>query len=148
LETQIFISYARDDDAVPPGKTQAKGFVTFLHEQLLYEFMNLGEPRPILWRDTRVIERGHQFEPLIKKAIKASSLLLVVLSRNWMAREWCRRELESFARSRHAEDEPSLRSRIIMVGKNYVPPNQRPPLVQGQEGFNFYKFEGGAVAGK
>jgi hypothetical protein len=148
LATQIFTSYARDDDAVPPGKTQAKGFVTVLHEQLLYEFRNLGEPRPILWRDTRVIERGDQFEPLIEEAIAASSLLVVVLSRNWMARKWCRRELESFARSRHAEDERSLRRRIIMVGKNYVPEDERPLLLQGQEGYNFFVLEGGAVAGE
>ena len=50
--TQIFLSYARDDDLLPPnlppGK-QASGFVTALHNQLLYEFRNQGGERPELW---------------------------------------------------------------------------------------------------
>src|SRR5438445_11187569 len=86
--TQIFISYARDDDAAPPdlSREEAKGFVTSLHEQLLYEFQELGQPRPKIWRDTRGINPGDQFEPLIDEAIAASSLLVVVLSRNWLTR--------------------------------------------------------------
>src|SRR6516162_4886172 len=68
LAMQIFISYARDDDVVPPDQIGAKGFVTVLYEQLLYEFQNLGQPRPNLWRDTRAVGRGDQFEPLIEKA--------------------------------------------------------------------------------
>jgi hypothetical protein len=61
----------------PQTRSRPGGFVTFLHEQLLYEFQNLGEPRPVLWRDTRGIERGDQFEPLIEEAIAASLLLVV-----------------------------------------------------------------------
>src|SRR6266852_9122700 len=89
--TQIFISYARDDDAAPPdlNRGDAKGFVTSLHEQLLYEFQELGQPRPKIWRDTRGISPGDQFEPLIDEAIAASSFLLVVISRNWLTRPYC-----------------------------------------------------------
>jgi hypothetical protein len=145
---QIFISYARDDDVVPPDQIGAKGFVTVLYEQLLYEFQNLGQPRPNLWRDTRAVGRGDQFEPLIEKAIAASDLLIVILSRNWIARDWCRRELESFAGRRRGLDEHSLRRHIIVVGKNYVPPDQRPSLLKGQVGYNFFALEGGASAGQ
>jgi hypothetical protein len=78
--TQIFISRARDDDAALPelNRGNAKGFVTSLLEQLLYEFQELGQPRPKIWRDTRGINPGDQFEPLIDEAIAASFLLVAL----------------------------------------------------------------------
>ena len=137
-EIQIFISYARDDDGAPPDLPDAKGFVTFLHEQLNFEFKDLGQPRPKIWRDTRRIPNADQFEPLIEQAIAASSLLLVVLSKNWMARPFCRRELDSFAKRWSSGGELDLRQRIIVVGKRHVDPDKRPSLLQGQQGFAFY----------
>src|ERR1700741_2858158 len=117
---QIFISSARDDEARPPGAPDSLGFVTTLHDQLLFEFKRLGHPRPKLWRDTKSIEKAHQFEPRLEEAIKKSSLLLVVLSKNWMASEWCRRELETFAE--HWRGDPRLRERIIVASKRHVDP--------------------------
>src|SRR3954451_18987514 len=106
---QIFISYARDDDDPPPDDANAKGFITYLHEQLLYELKQLGQPRPMLWRDVRRIDSGQQFEPGLDEALASSSLLLVVLSQNWMSREWCRRELDTFVQRFPGEDESRLR---------------------------------------
>jgi hypothetical protein len=134
---QIFISYARDDDAPPPEAPDSLGFVTTLHDQLLFEFKRLGHPRPKLWRDTKSIEKAHQFEPRLEEAIKKSSLLLVVLSKNWMASEWCRRELETFAE--HWRGDPGLRERIIVASKRHVDPDKRPSLLQGQSGYDFYR---------
>jgi hypothetical protein len=88
------MSYARDDDLAPPGRDDLKGFVTYLDEQLRYELTLLGERRPKLWRDKRGIDPADQFDALIVKAIEDSQLLVVMLSRNWLARYWCRRELE------------------------------------------------------
>ena len=148
--TQIFISYARDDDAAPPdlNRGDAKGFVTSLHEQLLYEFQELGQPRPKIWRDTRGISPGDQFEPLIDEAIAASSFLLVVISRNWLTRPYCLRELESFARRWSKESDRALRQRLIVVAKHYVDPQQRPSLLQGQEGFSFFAMDAQAEPGQ
>jgi hypothetical protein len=148
--TQIFISYARDDDAAPPdlSRGEAKGFVTSLHEQLLYELQELGQPRPKIWRDTRGISPGDQFEPLIDEAINTSSLLLVVLSRNWLTRPYCLRELESFARRWNTEGDRALRQRMVVVAKHYVDPQRRPPLLQGQEGFSFFALDAQAEPGQ
>jgi len=148
--TQIFVSYARDDDAAPPdlNRGEAKGFVTSLHEQLLYEFQELGQPRPKLWRDTRGISPGDQFEPLIDEAIAASCLLLVVLSRNWLTRPYCLGELEAFARLWSHEGDRALRQRLVVVAKHYVDPQRRPPLLQGQEGFSFFALDAQAEAGQ
>ena len=96
--TDIFISYARDDDLPPPDKPDRKGFVTFLDESVRYEFRDLGPERPKIWRDTKRIADGAQFTPEIEQALKNASFLLVILSPNWMASTWCNRELETFAK--------------------------------------------------
>ena len=131
----IFISYARDDDLPPPDKPDKKGFVTFLDEAVRFEFKDLGPERPKIWRDTRRIADGAQFTPEIEDGLKNASLLLVVLSPNWMHSSWCNRELETFAKY-HGPD--GLRDRVVVVSKRYVDPNERPALLQGQTGFVFY----------
>jgi TIR domain len=131
----IFISYARDDDVPPPGVPKGKGFVTFLDEAIRYEFRNLGPERPSIWRDTRRISDSAQFTPEIEEALKDASFLLVVLSPNWMARPWCRRELDTFAKY-HGPD--GIRERIFVVSKRHVEHDKRPSLLQGQVGFEFY----------
>lgn len=133
--THIFISYSRDDDLPPPDMPDRKGFVTFLEEFLRYEFRDLGPERPKTWRDIKRISNGAQFTPEIEEALKKASILLVVLSPNWMASTWCKRELETFAR---LHGSAGLRERIIVVSKRYVDPDRRPSLLQGQTGFTFF----------
>src|SRR3954454_22164567 len=88
---RVFISYAREDNRRPPDNPGAKGFVSFLHDRLGYELGQLGSPCPELWLDTKEIERGRRFEPLLSEGLAEASLLLVVLSRNWISRTWCLR---------------------------------------------------------
>ena len=133
----VFISYARDDDVPPPGIADAKGFVTFFYEQLQYEICNQGPERPKFWRDNKRVAGAEQFTPAIEEALKATSYLLVILSPNWLSREWCRRELETFVRYRAAEG-VDVRQRIIVIGKRYVDRDRRPVQLQGQVGYPFY----------
>jgi hypothetical protein len=131
----IFISYARDDDVSPPDRPDKKGFVTFLDESVRYEFRDLGPNRPKIWRDIRRISDGDQFTPELENALKEASILVVVLSPNWMASKWCNRELETFAKYHDAE---GIRERIVVVSKHHIEFEQRPELLQGQTGFEFY----------
>ncbi len=137
MSVQAFISYARADDEIPPG-ADAKGFVTFLDEQLRYELSQLGRGRVRLWRDTRQIERAHQFEPRIEEAIAASALFIAVLSYNWLDRPWCRRELETF---RQCWKDDQIKERIIVIAKHPIPEEQIPPLLCGQEGYRFFVLD-------
>jgi len=136
MSGQIFISYARNDNVRPPGRDDLKGFVTFLDEQLRYQLMRLGDSGPKLWRDTRRIDAAEQFDPEIAKAIAASQLLLVILSRNWVTRPWCRRELELFCARWKTVDE--ARRHIVVAALNHVPSDQIPAPLQGQEGYRFF----------
>src|SRR5882757_2389900 len=109
---QIFMSYARADDDLPQDSPPAaKGFVTHLYNELRYELRTAGNPA-IIWRDTRRIERGDQFDQLIRDAIASSAILVVVLSENWMASQYCRDELKCFAERWQHEGEEKLRARI------------------------------------
>ncbi len=139
-DIQIFISYARDDDRPAPDLPETKGFVTFLREMLAYEFSKLGASRPKIWRDTNRIAQGDQFEKMIEEGIAQSSILLVVMSQVWMAREFCQRELKSFAERWREEGPEGIRSRIVVVGKRHVDPDRRPSLLQHQQGFAFYSM--------
>ncbi len=145
---QIFISYARIDDEPPPGLADAQGFVTYLHDQLLYEMKVLGQPQPKLWRDVRHVEPNDQFDAKIEQNITDSSILLVVLSRNWTHRPYCLRELTSFARRWKAEGEDGIKRRIVVVSKHFIKPEERPELLQGQQSFEFFATDGEAVAGQ
>ncbi len=134
---QIFVSYARNDD-LPPLDGEGKGFITTLLKHLEFHFTGFGEPTPVIWRDRRAIARSEQFDPIIEKGINDSQLLLVVLSNNWVHREFCRRELELFQKRWRAEGDDAVKHRIIVVGKNHIDPTARPALLQGQEGYLFY----------
>ncbi len=115
----------------------AQGFATRLHGELRYELKSVGNPATI-WRDARRIEKGDAFDQLIREAIASSAILLVVLSENWMKSQYCRKELDCFLERWRHEGEEKLRTRIVVVGKGYVPRDDRPSLLQGQEGYDFY----------
>ena len=137
MTSQIFISYARDDNTRPPDDRDAKGFVTFLYEQLQYELQQLGQPRPELWID-KEIKFGDQFEPKLNENLAASSQLLVILSRNWMDREWCRKELDIFAKKWPGIPEEKIRAQITVVALHDIPYDKYPDHLQGQQGFTFF----------
>jgi hypothetical protein len=149
MPLQIFVSYARKDDLpFPPESHEANGFVTTLLKHLKYHFQLLGGAAPNLWRDTRAIKPSDQFDPVIQKAVADSDLLLVVLSRNWLDREFCRRELELFASRWNHEGQESLKNRIVVVMKHHVANGDRTALLQGQEGYRFYSRDDDAALGK
>jgi hypothetical protein len=142
VSVQIYLSYATSDDLLPPNMQDGKGFVTFLSEQLYYEFQQRGAPWPTIWRDTRKIELGDQFDTIISKGIEQSALLLIVLSPNWMESSYCRRELDIFARRWQQEGELGVKQHIVVACKRFIDRDRRPALLQGQLDYNFFAFEG------
>lgn len=140
-QIQIFISYARDDDAQTPGIPDAIGFVDHLHQQMAHAFKNSGRERPQIWRDVDNIFRGERFWPKIQQELDNSNLLIVILSENWMASEFCRKELEYFRQCRERRGEP-IDENIIVVAKNEIDVRERPVGLQETEGYLFYRKTG------
>jgi hypothetical protein len=130
----IYISYSRDDDLPPPDRPDRKGFVTFLDEAIRYEFRDLGPDQPRVWRDMKTLSLGDQFTSKAEEALRETSCLVVILSPNWLASPWCRREVETFARI-HGD---GFRERIIVVHKRYTDPNKHRLMFQGLLGFSFF----------
>jgi len=102
---------------------------------------DFGDPKPKIWRDVKQVERADQFDQKIEQAIGESSIFIAVLSRNWMASSYCRRELNAFAERWKLEGEMGVRQRIVLVGKRHVPAELRPSLLQQQEGYLFYSLD-------
>lgn len=149
MAIDIFVSYARDDDAVPADLPPNKGFVSFLCDQLVYEFTRVGPTRPRLWRDIERVEKGDDFALRFEEQLRTSSLILVILSRNWLARSWCSRELELFTQNWGGNCE-AARRRVVFAAKHFIEIDSRPAAIQGQEGYKFFALDAdeGDVVGK
>jgi hypothetical protein len=130
LSAQIFLSYARADDRCPPDSLNGKGFVTCLDEHLQESLCRPGSHLPTIWRDRRWIKPGDPFETIIEGAVAQAEVLLVVLSRNWLASAFCRRELESFRSRWQHQGQRRLKQRIVIASKDYIAWPERPALLQ------------------
>jgi hypothetical protein len=134
MSFQVFISYARKDNQPLGGD----GFVTFLRDRLREQLVDLGAPDLKLWLDTSNIDATDSFAPILEEQIVASSLMMVVMSPNWLASEYCKREVERFSQHWRGEGEEAVRGRFKVVRKR---PNDRttwPAILQGQEGKAFF----------
>ncbi len=138
---QIFISYAHDDNDAPPNILDGMGFVTYLQDYLNYKFKTAGPLRPKVWRNVENIHRGERFPAPLREALDRSTLLLVVLSQNWMGSDYCLDELEYFKECRARRNEP-IDERIIIVELNEVDRTVRPAELENQEGYKFYELTG------
>src|SRR5262249_25637500 len=141
-DIQIFISYAREDDLLPPGLSDAKGFVTSLYDNLSFRLKELGASNINLWRDTRHLDADREIDAGVRAAISHSSMLLVVLSPNWLHRQSTKNELELFADRWRSSGPERIKQRIVIVGKHFLAGAHRPSLLQGQGVFNFFAGHG------
>jgi hypothetical protein len=114
---------------------QIQIFVSALVDHLNYVFTNQGSPKPRIWWDQRQIDKADRFDPMLQAAIEGSSLLLVVMSRNWLSRPWCRKELELFAKR------PNAHEHIVLVRRNHVAPSEHPEELQNIQGYDFFSLD-------
>lgn len=133
-DNAVFISYARADNEQPPDK-KVEGWVSFFWNQLRFELTDRGAAEAKLWLDRYEIEPHEAFTPKIEQALKQAKLLLAILSRNWIQREWCQRELQLFVEL-HADGN----ERYIPVFKHQLERELLPPFMQGNHARTGYQF--------
>jgi hypothetical protein len=138
---EIFISYACDDNVVSPGLKNGKGFVSALIDHLDYVFKRQGPPKVRLWWDERQIDRATRIDNAIDEGIKRASLLLVVMSRNWLSRPWCLEELKLFS------EQQDYGQRIVLLHANHVERASHPSALQNMRGFDFFSLDNWRQAG-
>jgi hypothetical protein len=138
--SNVFISYARNDDLQEiPG--QGTGFVTALWQHLELRFRLNGPPAPRLFRDTREIWDTDQFERVLLDEIERADALLVILSRNWLSRPWCLKELASFEEVWRPKEGDAFRRRIMVVQRQPIDRAALPAALQGQTGLRFFRMD-------
>jgi TIR domain-containing protein len=139
FDEDVFISYAtNDDDVFPPEQS---GWVTRLHQDLQQRVRNYLGADVRLWRDSE-IRNNEDFTKKIMNRLVRTATFMSVLSPSFLQREWCRRELDSFAS--HAESQSGILvndegSRIFKVEKMPVERNALPQTMQGTKTYRFYQ---------
>ena len=104
----------------PSARDDAKGFVTRLVDTLRYKLEQEGWLAPDIWRD-KTSDEGEEFDPRIVAALHSADIFLVVLSRVWIQRPYCRREAEHFLR-RFRDEADGGHGSVVVVHKNRVSP--------------------------
>src|ERR1700722_14451580 len=137
----IFLSYAHDDDLPTGDSEDEEGFVTYLHRKLETKLRELGASQAKLWRDHKRFSNGDPYNVEIEDALKKSALLMVVMSKNWLSRPYCRKELNEFIRMRQASGIANVDERMVVVGKRFVPKVDRPAPLNLQVGFDFFQSD-------
>jgi hypothetical protein len=88
---QAFFSYAHADAELDPGLFEA--FSTELEQRASALLVN-GDIH--IWRDTKNIRTGQQWDARIVEALRNSHLMIVMLSPNWLQSDYCRKEYQIF----------------------------------------------------
>lgn len=95
----VFVSYAHADNEKPLGSVTQYGWVTTLTHNLN---TGPGHLRKNLFIDHQ-LKPGAVFSDDLVAKVKGSTLLLLLLSQNYIESEWCGKELDYFIRT-HAND--------------------------------------------
>lgn len=105
----VFVSYAHDDNVKPEGTSAKYGWVTTLASNL-----NTGPNhyRKNLFIDHQ-LEPGDPFSDDLMAKVEGSTLLLLLLSQNYIESSWCGKELDHFIRT-HAND-PNKPADVVVV---------------------------------
>jgi hypothetical protein len=139
FEEDVFISYAHNDDDI--FAPEQSGWVSQLHQNLEQRVRNYLGADVRLWRDCD-IRNNEDFARKIMNRLIRTATFLSVLSPSFLHREWCKRELESFAN--HAENHIGIlvddeRSRIFKVEKMPVARDELPTVMQGTKTYRFFQ---------
>lgn len=93
----VFISYARSDNQ-PRSKAYPQGWVTAIYEHIVKDHRRFSTAPLSIFFDREELREGDRWWPRIQAALKQSKMLLVCLSPNYFASEYCRREWEEYTR--------------------------------------------------
>jgi hypothetical protein len=88
----VFISYAHEDD---------RRFVERLVEELRRAFAEIADRRLTVFMDQDGIPTAQRWQQTIRSALRTSSVLVAVLTENYLTSDWCALEYEFFVAVEH-----------------------------------------------
>ena len=130
----VFVSYAHADNGVPVGAAVPHGWVTALASNL-NEGPNVFKKRFFI---DHQLSPGDNFSADLVNKVERSSLLVLLLSQNYIDSEWCGKELEHFVRAHStpaadavdAVDAPAPRDVFVVELFPYESFTSVPPAIQ------------------
>lgn len=128
FEFDIFLSYAR-------ANNRAKWVTDFRNalEDVLREEPDVSDVN--VFMDEKDIEGGRLFDDRILRGLESASVLMIVVSKASLSREWCRRERDEFIRNAGGVDRAN--GRVFLVNYDGVDPSGLP---DGLRRFTPYQF--------
>jgi len=111
----VFISYAVADN-IRPAEDEP-GRVDVIERQLRLELsIEVKRKREVLlWRDTKRLSCGDNFTDEISQGVSDSAVMVVLLSNQYMASDWCRQERETFLGTLEAQANRAKRLFIVQL---------------------------------
>ncbi|MGE5777960.1 MAG: TIR domain-containing protein [Hyphomicrobiales bacterium] len=129
-----FLSYAHVDDRPVPNAEDDKGWITIFYETLQIEVQNrLGRTDVELWKDDELSYHKSLTRQLVD-TVRASAILIVMLSPGYIRSDWCGRERSAFMQAvRWQGDAP-----VFVVGKEWIADAAVPEELRDYRRFPFY----------
>lgn len=132
MQHNIFISYAWVDNEVYPGgeKGWISTFVDGLRKHLARELGRRDEAER-LWLDYEQMRGNASVTPAIRTHVEGSRTLVMFLSNGYLASDWCRQELETFAANAGTDS-----GRIFVV--QMTPVDDEPDVLRDLVKYSFW----------
>ncbi|MEP7306841.1 MAG: hypothetical protein ABJA98_15105 [Acidobacteriota bacterium] len=146
LEHDCFISYRHLDDLGPDGNG-GHGWVSRFHQELtvkLGEF--LGEP-PQIWRDPR-LDGNDVFPDELNDRVRASAVLIPIVSPGYRRSSWCTREFEIFKQSSSQAHRWTVGNRLATMKVVRTPLDRDEQNVFPVESLGYWFFERNRATGR
>lgn len=129
-----FLSYAHIDDLPVPGSSVSSGWVSAFHETLENEVQQrLGRRDVTLWKDDD-LRYDQSLSQQLTENVRASAILVVMLSPGYLSSDWCRRERNAFLEAIRARGDAP----VIVIAKEPVPDEALPAELRDRKRFPFY----------
>jgi hypothetical protein len=141
-DPQVFVSHAHIDNELPDGHpAKAKGFVTYLVDQLGYELSQLGLGRGV-WFDRHQLKSGDNYKEKIPEEVENSDVLLAIVSYNFVASPDCQDEVSLFVNKLRTH--PNGHHCILRIDKHNVANDWLPDDLRDLHTIPFYAKEPGS----
>tara|TARA_R110002096_G_scaffold169222_13_gene340797 strand:+ start:6292 stop:7650 length:1359 start_codon:yes stop_codon:yes gene_type:complete len=136
----IFISYARDDNAeIVPGDPLSS-WVTAFKRHLKGEIRRQFGIEARIWMDDEDYG-GQQRDEKILQNVEQSALLFIILSPTYIKRPWCREERHAFLRT--AGGPRAAENRIFVIRTRLTEEKTVPDELRGIKGYTFFRETNG-----
>ena len=138
FENDVFISYTHEDNREEAGIQ----WVTRFQADLEARLAKVSGKSIKTWRDNR-LSGADRFTQEIKQQVKASAVVVAVLTPSYFSSDWCADERRHFIE--HAASGPGLdvgnKSRLIKASKTQVKVSNYPPELRDLLEFSFFVEE-------